>query len=273
MQSGRFFRMLVGGSFALLSVVARAAVIHPEVVLLPSQFREIIGFAGTLAFGDSDALPENLVLSLDLPEAGLMQGFALTAGGHLPRAEVRYRIDFGTSRSSAMADSTIEYWFAAEQFDGEPFDGQVPVTISTSGSAFLSLPDWGTVTAQLIYPGGQFDACAIGSGGCSLPPPSFDETVTITVPANTPQRIIMRVRGQNGGGLPPGGTISIQALVDPAIVIDPAFDLHDQFRLVFSPGLCANRFCSQPAVIPEPVSLALVGAALAGLAVTRRRKQ
>ncbi len=141
----------------------------------------------------------------------------------------------------------------------------VPVTINFSIFSSVSGAGdalaYGFITGNGLGPGGlSFEGCSTNiSGACA------DVTVhnylnwqyPIAVESNTAYSIELFVQASYDGA---GGPGSASATVDPTITVN-----QPGYSLVFSPGVVNS--------VPEPFTLSLFGAGLAGVAATRRRKK
>jgi hypothetical protein len=91
----------------------------------------------------------------------------------------------------------------------------------------------------------------------------FNAPVNFTIDANEQYRVVLNVSAQTEA------PNTADAYIDPVITIDPGFQ--DAYSLLLSPGV-SNLGPNAPATVPEPASLALVGAGLLGVAGMVRRR-
>lgn len=106
------------------------------------------------------------------------------------------------------------------------------------------------VTCQIIY----------GGGGCTNP--SFSGPLSVLVAPNSSYGVFLVVTAQTQGGG------SAHAFADPVISVDPGFAGASDYTVLLSDGV-SNTADSTSA--PEPSSLSLIGLAMGGAFVLRRR--
>jgi hypothetical protein len=272
MVTMRIIRAIVLAGAVVVAFASRG----DAVVLDTATFREFLRGAGGSVDGTSDSLAETITIGTTLLGSGTATGSATTAGGAIPRAEAHLELaeeDVAFSNIGGSAHAETRYQFFVEPLVPEAV-GPVPVILRTTGSASLSAFSEANVFvtnvfARIDHPGGQFQASPCDASGCHPAADSFDETVNMLLAVDAVQTITLFAFG--GANLGPGGVFEFDASVDPSVVIDPAFPFRDDFRIVFSPGLCADLSCS-PTAVPAPRALILLVFGLAGVATRMWRR-
>jgi hypothetical protein len=173
----------------------------------------------------------------------------------------------------AIANTHLQYYFAITG----PSGVEVPIIITASGEITPPTDGIATNSAQLYFIGAgpipdqylssacQAPASALGNCTPLDVQPSFSIATPMSLISNTVFGISMDLYVSVTILQLVDGVFSASGFIDPIITIDPAFALADQFTIEFSPGVG-----NSPLSVPEPASLAIILAGLAGLAAAMR---
>ncbi len=174
---------------------------------------------------------------------------ARTSGGSDPQADVIGHLSWSVTmpdRLSSLdalnlfAEARVEYYVAVAPLSGDPDDHTpVPLVVTVRGHADADGPHptgGGNTTVSFalsMAPGiNQMANAPVGFSG-------YDATIKTFIVPNIAYQVFLRSRGTVSIGLTEfnSGTAEFQAVADPLIVIDPEFELRDQYELVFSSNL------------------------------------
>lgn len=261
-NSKLFFRILIclfGMGLLLESMPASAELIR----LSPSIFSEEISVPLITKKGDTTT-PESISLIVN-DDWHSIDGASKTTGGSFLSVHSRFAMSIGITPwnpYSGGAATDLSYYWAITQTGGAPYSGTVPVIIHTAGYVdYYGLSDGGGVgnlfadaTFYLIgsthgyTPSDTKAMPAIDSGYFVPGKYSFNKTFTADIVLDRENRIDLRAYG-SGAVWKANGSFAFEAYVDPTIIIDPAFDRKDDFRIIFSNGVSA---------VPLPSSLTLM---------------
>lgn len=253
---------------AVFSVLSGYAAILPaaEIELTPASFEEEVGvYYFDWAFGESNLVAESVVQNLTGGWGDAM-GWSITSNILPGTAEAGVVLHgSGSAGWGATAYAITVYQYAVVPSNPlEELPDVVPVIFSTSGSVDVAtdLSSIGETFSRIDYPGGQFQASNCDAYGCYEGNFSFNESVTLQTPVNTAQGVTMYVRTHAESNT--NFQFSSRAVADPYIMIDPAFQYYDKFKIVYSAGIIPN-------VIPEPGSFFLMAVGLIPLLGRHRR--
>jgi hypothetical protein len=233
--------------------------------------------AGTLpaavykvSIAGSSSVPITYESDFQRPPDGQSSLRLSTAGGGKPQADVQIHAKniFFSFEAPVGYDARVTYYFCinerAEPPTRVPF---VPVQVSVAGSArVLGNGRLRALAAVNVVGFGVSERIAearLGVAGLSdVPYAEFSEIISGAVPVGEAYRIVLRAQGSVGIGSQPSlnHVGDIQAVADPAVVIDPNFEFRDFYEIQFSSNL----------EVPEPSTFALAALVLARLASARQ---
>lgn len=237
----------------------------------------------------------------DHAEARAVASLGTTAGAiGVTTAWTLASSDNGIASSNSSAG--VSFYFRIESIGGAPVPGlsSIPILMSAAGVGRAILDGYGIVDARglvqasggnLVYGAARFELQAFVVDPTAFDEPnyykdltdSFDESksldllltglYTVTTSASC-YSWVAPIGGQSNGA-----AAACSAWVDPMFSFDQAafdarmgsntFALADHYRLVFS----ENVPTAPPNPMPLPSSMALAGAGLLGLVLSRRRKR
>ncbi len=202
-------------------------------------------------------------------------GGGFFANGSIALVPSPHEIAFASANSPGAAEATtyIDYFFAVVG----PSGIDVPLIISASAAvSATTVGSVGTVQAIALLTLGFNDptpvytaeACLDVHGSSCLFSSSFSFLKTIMATSNHEDNIQLSLN-LTANPLAVGASAIVSGYIDPIITIDPTFLRAKEFSLIFSSGVGNSPL----ALVPEPISLSVLGGAVVSLLAVRGRRR